>query len=795
MKISLNWIQKYVDLTGITPREIAKKLTMAGIEVEAIDPLAHGTNLVTATVIDARLMENSDHLSICQVDMGAQYGKTQIVCGAPNIKTGQKVIVARPGAELKDVKIGKSSIRGHESNGMICSLLELGIAEKFLSQASIDGIEVLPATTEIGREDVLAMLGLSDTILSLKLLANRPDGLGLYNIAREIALLFDRPIKPWEQVLPPGKKARFNVKVTTTKCPQFTIRTVHGIALGLTPQYMKESLMSMGMRPINPLVDIANYVMLLTGQPLHIYDLDKLEEPALTIVDDRNQKFIALDGQTYDVIDGDIVIMSGKTIACLAGVMGSEHTAVGLKTKNIAIEAANFYSAQIRQTSIRLNLPSESSQRFIKGINPHQAEAVLDLTINLIGEVLGYQSYSSSVSHDVVNHELKRIPFTYETINERLGTKFSKKTIDATLQKVGIIITETKEAIIPAHRIDIDEVADLAEEVIRIQGFEQIDVKLPALTALHAGLRHEQVKLDDIRTLLRHRGLDEIVSYTLLHQKEINKFRFLNQDEVHRLSNPMTDEHEYVRASLLYSMLKVANYNASRQNKSLGIFEISSIETKAIRTTNLGIVLVGDKSLRGQLMTKPYDFYDLKGLLEAMMNVLGIDGGRYRLERVTNYQAELHPGQSATIIVDNRIIGIMGVLSPNAISQFDFNKAPVIMLELDVGLLIKTPTSNTKMAPLSRFPLVMRDLSIIISESYDAQTIIKTIRKTNKELIRQVDIFDIYQGNHIPQGKKSLALTITLNSDRRTLTEGECSDVIEKIKVALAQSFSAAFRT
>ncbi|HOJ45482.1 MAG TPA: phenylalanine--tRNA ligase subunit beta [Bacilli bacterium] len=795
MKVSLNWVNRYVDLHDITPEEIANRLTFAGIEVEGIERRAVGTNLVTAHVLEARLMENSDHLSICQVDMGSKYGTAQIVCGAPNVKTGQKVIVARPGAVLSEVKISKSNIRGHESNGMICSLLELGVDKKFLSQESIEGIEELPEDTPIGREDVLALLGLEDTILNLKLLANRPDALAVYNIARELATLFDRPLKSWQVSLNQGKAPKFEVAVTTDKCPQFSIRTVMGIGHGHTPAHIEHALSAMGMRPISPLVDISNYVMLLTGQPLHIYDIDRLEEAKLTIVDGVKHPFYALDDNEYQTEPSDIAIFSGQTIACLAGVMGSNKTGVTQSTKNIAIEAANFHGATIRQTSIRLNLPSESSQRFIKGINPHQAEAVLDFTIHLIGEVLGYDEYSATIAHDKINHQLKQIPFTYEAINARLGTNFSHAQIDTTLAKVGIKVKSNELlAIIPAHRIDIEGVSDLSEEVIRILGFEHIDVKLPPLTALHAGLSTNQVKTDNIRRYLRDRGLDEVVSYTLLHQREIGKFRLLNQDEVYKLGNPMSDEREYVRGGLLYSLLKVANYNVARQNKNLAMFEISSIETKALRSTYLGAILVGQRYRRGRLDDKPYDFYDAKGLVESMMNILGIEAGRYRFEPLVKCEQELHPGQSATIIIDNKVIGALGTLSPLAYSEFDFKKEPVVLLELDFGYLLGIRVSSLKMSPLSKYPTVSRDLAIIVDKKIDANSLVRVIRKTSKDLIRSVDIFDVYTGQHIDNDKKSIALSIELGSDKKTLTEAECGETIEKIKVALAQTFNASFR-
>jgi len=795
MKVSLNWVNHYVDLHDIAPEEIAKRLTFAGIEVEGIERLAVGTNLVTAHVLDARLMEHSDHLSICQVDMGAKFGTTQIVCGAPNVKTGQKVIVARPGAILSEVTISKSTIRGHESNGMICSLLELGVDKKFLSQDSIDGIEELPIDTPIGREDVLALLGLDDTILNLKLLANRPDALAVYNIARELATLFDRPVKSWQIKLPKGNKPDFIVDVKTDKCPQFSIRTVTGIGSGHTPSYIEHALVAMGMRPISPLVDISNYVMLLTGQPLHIYDIDRLEQKKLTIVDGTRQQFFALDDNEYQTEPSDIAIFSGQTIACLAGVMGSNKTGVTPTTKNIAIEAANFHGATIRQTAIRLNLPSESSQRFVKGINPHQAEAVLDVTIKLVGEVLGYTGYSATIAHDVINHELKQIPFTYEAINARLGTNFSHTQINETLGKVGIKVKNDELiAIIPAHRIDIEGVSDLSEEVIRISGFEHIDVKLSPLTALHAGLSANQVKVDNLRRFLRMRGLDEVVSYTLLHQREIGKFRLLNQDEVYKLNNPMTDEREYVRGGLLYSLLKVANYNVARQNKNLAMFEISSIETKATRSNYLGAILVGQRYRRGRLDAKPYDFFDAKGLVESVMNNLGIEAGRYRFDPLTTREEELHPGQSATIILDNKVIGVLGTLSPLAYTEFDFKKDPVVLLELDLGYLLGVRVSGLKMSPLSKYPTVSRDLAIIVDKKIDANSLIHIIRKTSKELVRSVDIFDVYTGQHIEPEKKSIALSIELGSDKKTLTEAECGEVIEKIKVALAQSFNASFR-
>jgi len=796
MRISLNWINQYVDISRITPEEIARKLTFAGIEVETIDRIAVGTNLVTAYVVEAKKMDGSDHLSLCQVDMGPNFGTTQIVCGAPNIKTGQKVIVARPGAVLDKVKISRSNIRGNESNGMICSLLELGVDDKNFSDDQKDGIEVLPGDTPIGIEDVLKLLGLDDTILSLKLLANRPDAMALYNVAKEIGLLFDLPVKDWKQSLPSGKKPDFTITVNTPKCRLFSIRTVHGICNGTTPEYIKRALSSMGMRPISPLVDISNYVMLLTGQPLHFYDLDKLKGKELVISEQFEGTFTALDDKSYSILKGDIAITNGKELACLAGIMGSNHHGVSATTTSIAIEAAHFDGATIRGTATRLNLLSESSQRFIKGTNPHQIEDVLDLTVLLIKEILGCREYSSTVSHDTVVHQRKEITFTREAINMRLGTSFSMAEIEATLTKIGFDIAHRESkvvALVPFARIDVDGIVDLSEEVIRIQGFEHIDAKLPHLVAINAGFSKGQTRQEALRSLLLNRGLDEILTYTLLNKSEAESYRFLNKDELYRLSNPMTVDREYVRGGLSFSLLQSANYNVARQNKQLAMFELSSIETKHSRSAHLGIVLVGQKSARQMLVTRPYDFYDAKGMFEAIMSLLGIDAARYRYERLTGCP-ELHPGQSAAIHVDNKPCGIIGALSPLGAQPFDFKKLDVVLLEIDLGYILGLKVNPVKMAPLSKFPTVMRDIAVIVEEEVDAATIIKAIRKTNKELIRNVEIFDVYAGTGIPAGKKSIALTMHINSENRTLTDFETNEVIEKVKIALASGFNASFR-
>ena len=482
MKVSLKWLNNYVDLKDLTAESIAQKLTFAGIEVEDIVRLASGTNLVIGEIIECVDHPDSNHLHILKVDEG-KYGIEQIVCGAPNARVGLKVIVARVGAVLPKITIVKSTIRGVESNGMCCSLLELGVDAKYLTEAQINGIEELPSDAVVGNDDVLNYLGLDDTILDLKLLANRSDCLAMQNVAKEVAALFEREVKLPENTKLEVKSSDFKVDSKTSLCRQFSIREIRNIKVKESPKWLKERLIASGVRPINNIVDIGNYVMLLTGQPLHMYDLDKLSSKSLCARSDYEGDFVALDEKTYRLQEGDLVIMNEDKVMCLGGVMGSLSCAVDENTKNVAIEAANFDAKTIRHTSTRLNLISESSQRFVKGINKDQYEYVLNLTANLLIELAEADEIYEIKTYDEIDHTPLVIESSCKEINDRLGSNFEHDLIKHTLERVGIIINDFDgdcfKAHIPNHRIDIKLGADLSEEVIRLLGFEHIKSILP----------------------------------------------------------------------------------------------------------------------------------------------------------------------------------------------------------------------------------------------------------------------------------------------------------------------------
>ena len=797
MLVSLKNIREYVSLDGLTAEEIANGLTFAGVEVEEIRRLASGTNLVIGEIKTCVAHPDSDHLHILNVDLGEKYGEEQIVCGAPNARVGLKVIVARVGAKLPGGEIKAGVIRGVASNGMCCSLLELGVDGKYLTEYQQAGIEELPEDAPVGEEDVLGYLGLDDEVLNLKVLANRPDLLSLFNVAREIGAIFQRKV----EIPEPKELSDFDTDLIvgskTDKCTQFSGKEICGITVKESPKWMKDYLMAMGIRSINNIVDIGNYVMLTTGQPLHMYDADKLPHADLIARDDYEGDFVALDEKTYKVIPGDIVITSNRKPMCLGGVMGSLECAVDEKTTHIYIEAASFDGATIRHTSSRLGLVSESSSRFVKGTNHFQSEFVINYAAQLIKELCDGQEFSDIVTYQSEEYEEKKIPSSIERINGRLGTEFFAKDIKDALERLHfkvIMGPQSFVATVPSWRLDVTCDADLSEEVIRLLGFENVKSTLPCLDTKLGALTLEQNRLKNIRHYFLAKGLDECVTYSLISRKEENLFNLLNNEEHYAILNPLTDEREVFRTHILHSLLKVATYNVARQNKNLALFESAHMISKQSNSQHLAIVLVGNQELEGQMSLLPYDFYHMKGLIEGMMDMLGIESSRYRFERNKQHLDELHPGKSAEIIFQNQVIGRFGELHPNKIGEYDLGKTSAVVLEMNLDSLLSAKVSITKMSPISRFPSVSRDLALVVDKAVVARDLIKAIKVTGKGLVSEAQVFDVYEGEHVEEGKKSIAISVTYSSDDHTLGEKEIIEMENRIKFELTKQFHAELR-
>ncbi|MCQ2772755.1 MAG: phenylalanine--tRNA ligase subunit beta [Bacilli bacterium] len=796
MKVSLKWLNQFVKVDDIDPEVLASKMTFAGVEVEEVLTLAKATGLTIGHIIECEEHPNSDHLHVLKVDEG-KYGIHQIVCGAPNARKGLKVIVAKEGAVLPEVTIVKSTIRGVESDGMCCALYELGVDKKYLSEKQVSGIEELPEDAPVGIDNVLEYLGLDDSILDLKLLANRSDMNAMENVAREVGALLNRPVSfPTYKV--EGKfKSEYTVASKTQKCPLFGMREIKGIKTKPSPKWMQEILTAEGVRSINNVVDIGNFVMLLTGQPLNMYDADKLPAKELVAVDDVEGPFVAMDDKTYNLEKNDLLISSGGEGMCLGGIMTSKACEVDENTTHVLLEAAVFNGASIRRTSNRLGLASESSARFVKGINPDQNEYVMEVTCALLKDLCEATAASETVIYDTLNHDKKVVNTSLSYINGRLGTNFSMEEVVEVLSRDHLAPVVDGDSItvgIPPYRIDMKEGCDVSEEVIRLLGFENITSRLPASNPeVKGGYTPKQLNKQAVRRFLRYSGLSECLTYSLIDEKHKDSFCYLDNGENYVLMNPLTDDRKVLRKNTLYSLLSVASYNIAHQEKDLAIFEISDVDSKAKASTHLSIVLAGISHERGDLVKKPYDFYDAKGLVEGILSLLGIKENRYRIARIDTDKAEFHPGRSAAIYVGRDLVGVMGELHPAALKEFGLGKS-CVGVELDLNYLLDLKVGQDKASIPPRFPSMSRDLALVIGKGVNYADIKNDIKKTDR-LVENVSVFDVYEGEHIGAGKKSLAISISFRSADKTLTDPEVSSVMDKIISALRIKYNAEVRS
>ena len=796
MKASVKLLRRFVDLEGISTSEIVDKLTFAGLEVEDVYSLAQANNLVIGQILECEAHPSSDHLHILQVDLGPKYGVTQIVCGAPNARVGLKVIVARVGAELKSIgiTIQKGVIRGVESNGMCCALTELGVNKMFLNQHQIDGIEELPEDAEVGNENVLEYLGLDDEVIDINVLANRSDCLSVFSLSKEVGALLNRKVKLIDEANFNELPSDIKVKSSTKACSQFSIKLVEGCVTRPSPKWLSAYLMAHGIRSINNIVDIGNYVMILTGQPLHMYDYDKLTSNEFDVRDDYECEFVALDEKTYNVTKGDIVITNNGKIGCLGGVMGALECAVDASTSRIAIESANFNGAQVRRTTVKTGLSSDSSARFIKGINPKQDRYVLNLTASLLVELADAKVVYETVRYSENDGDVAPIECKYSYINKRLGTKFSKEEINNVLTSLGIEITEIDEdtfnAVPPCHRIDLKCNADLSEEVFRFIGLKTITPTLPEMVTTVGAYTVKQLKKKRIREHLINNGVNEILTYTLISPTQDEKVFTLNNDESVKLMNPMTVEHSIVRRGLLASALDVLNYNLSRQNKDIALFEVSDVTTKTNRYQELVLVLNGEDSIRGALNKKPYDFYDVYGYFDAIMQILGIDEKRYKVVRLTD-EPYFHPGRSVAIYIGKERVGVIGELHPKV--SKDYPRTYVLNINLTKFLEMKV--SQTKMAQISRYPAVDRDYALIVNKNVLVGDIIRACKKESRGIVASVQVFDVYEGEFLPENMKSIAIKIRYSSLEATLKDDQIKPVENAILSSLNKNFGAYLRS
>jgi len=785
MNISYNWLKEYLDF-DLEPEEVAAALTSIGLEtggVEEVQTIKGGLEgLVIGEVLTCEEHPNSDHLHICKVNVGEQV--LPIVCGAPNVRKGLKVIVALPGANLPGgitIKAGK--IRGEESNGMLCSMAELGLESKFLSPEDKEGIHELPQEAPVG-EDPIKYLKMDDEIIDFELTANRGDLLSVLGMAHEVAAIYNKKVKNIDLQYDENNRNitdEFNIKVETENCSMLLVKKVENVTIKESPEFIKNRLIASGIRPINNVVDISNYVMLETGQPLHFYDADTLKGRLEVRMAKNGEKLTTLDGIERILSEENIVISDGEKAIGLAGVMGGLETEVTTNTKNIIIESAIFNPVKIRMTSKEI-LRSEASNRFEKGLDPNRTYMAIERSCNLLQKYAGAEIVGGLEKYDTTDLSNKKIEITYNNINSLLGSDISKKDVLDIFERLGFGYEEKEEKIIvevPRRRIDVNIKEDLIEEVGRIYGVNNIKGKLP-MTPTKLG-SYDKTKRQ-IRNKLIDLGLNETLSYVLVNEKEANDFTTDNP-EVVKLLAPMTEERNALRHSIIPSLLKIYEYNKSHYNKDVCIFEIGKTFYKKDEE-------YGEENKIAGLMTGNYylgiekkqvDFYIIKGIVEELLDYLGY-GNRYSFVIKENLPKELHPGQSALISVNNDIVGIIGKIHPQKV------KENVYVFEINLEKLLAKKVGKMKYKEISKYPSIKKDLAIITNKEVEAQEIATLIKKSAGSLLLNTEVFDVYTGKGIEENKKSIAYSLEFGANDRTLTDEEINNILEKIIANLTKN-------
>ncbi|MFV0550806.1 MAG: phenylalanine--tRNA ligase subunit beta [Anaerorhabdus sp.] len=795
MKISTNWLKEYVSLEGVTPLQLADALTTAGLEIEGVDPVAKGTNLVIGEVLTCVPHPDSDHLNVCSVEYGE--GPTQIVCGAPNCKAGIKVIVAKVGAELPDITIKAAKVRGQESNGMLCSLRELGVNEKYLTEAQVNGIEILPEDAVVGNTEVLKYLGYDDVVLDASQTPNRADCMAMWSVAYEVGAVLRREVKlpNCENNANTGSKTTLKINSTSEKCPHFLGKVIGNVTVKESPKWMIDYLHAAGIRAINNVVDISNYVMLETEQPLHFYDLAKMPHREITVVDDVELKLTALDGIEYDVQKGDLVITTGGEPTGIAGIMGGDDSKIDETTKGIIIEAAHFNHVAIRNTSKRLGLSTEAASRYTKGLEPLAQNKAMDRAVQLLIELADATNLEETVEFGSSNYEPVQVTETLEHCNKLLGTNFELTEVVEVLKALNFNPTVNGTAItctIPSYRTDILISEDIDEEVIRLIGYNRLETTLPTMEATAGQLSHRQLLRRTTKATMTGVGLREVITYTLVKSQFVDEAVLPFGEHIH-LASPMSEDRKYVRNNLMQSLLECVSYNQARSATNVNLFEISNVYEKDIVQERVGIIL--SESLQKSKLHKieiKSDFYTLKGLVTVWLDKLGFNSNRITIKENTLDTKHFHPYRSATIYLQNELIGIFGEVHPSLVKEWDIK--PCVYAEIIFDCLVQNKAQKVKFAPLDRYPSVSRDIALVVEQNVSAQSILEIIQKVGKKLIKSTEVFDIYQGDHVEKGYKSVALSIIYQANDHTLKDEEVNEVHQEILKTLESNLNAKLR-
>ncbi|HDA2808937.1 TPA: phenylalanine--tRNA ligase subunit beta [Staphylococcus aureus] len=794
MLISNEWLKEYVTIDD-SVSNLAERITRTGIEVDdLIDYTKDIKNLVVGFVKSKEKHPDADKLNVCQVDIGEDE-PVQIVCGAPNVDAGQYVIVAKVGGRLPGgIKIKRAKLRGERSEGMICSLQEIGISSNYIPKSFESGIYVF-SESQVPGTDALQALYLDDQVMEFDLTPNRADALSMIGTAYEVAALYNTKMtKP--ETTSNELELSANDELTVTienedKVPYYSARVVHNVTIEPSPIWMQARLIKAGIRPINNVVDISNYVLLEYGQPLHMFDQDAIGSQQIVVRQaNEGEKMTTLDDTERELLTSDIVITNGQTPIALAGVMGGDFSEVKEHTSNIVIEGAIFDSVSIRHTSRRLNLRSESSSRFEKGIATEFVDEAVDRACYLLQTYANGKVLKDRVSSGELGAFITPIDITADKINRTIGFDLSQNDIVTIFNQLGFD-TEINDDVItvqvPSRRKDITIKEDLIEEVARIYGYDDIPSTLPVFEKVTSGqLTDRQYKTRMVKEVLEGAGLDQAITYSLVSKEDATAFA-MQQRQTIDLLMPMSEAHASLRQSLLPHLIEAASYNVARKNKDVKLFEIGNVffangeGELPDQVEYLSGILTGDYVVnQWQGKKETVDFYLAKGVVDRVSEKLNLEFS-YRRADIDG----LHPGRTAEILLENKVVGFIGELHPTLAADNDLKRTYVFELNFDALMAVSVGYINYQ--PIPRFPGMSRDIALEVNQNIPAADLLSTIHVHGGNILKDTLVFDVYQGEHLEKGKKSIAIRLNYLDTEETLTDERVSKVQAEIEAALIE--------
>lgn len=794
MLISNEWLKEYVTIDD-SVSNLAERITRTGIEVDdLIDYTKDIKNLVVGFVKSKEKHPDADKLNVCQVDIGEDE-PVQIVCGAPNVDAGQYVIVAKVGGRLPGgIKIKRAKLRGERSEGMICSLQEIGISSNYIPKSFESGIFVF-SESQVPGTDALQALYLDDQVMEFDLTPNRADALSMIGTAYEVAALYNTKMtKP--ETTSNELELSANDELTVTienedKVPYYSARVVHDVTIEPSPIWMQVRLIKAGIRPINNVVDISNYVLLEYGQPLHMFDQDAIGSQQIVVRQaNEGEKMTTLDDTERELLTSDIVITNGQTPIALAGVMGGDFSEVKEHTSNIVIEGAIFDPVSICHTSRRLNLRSESSSRFEKGIATEFVDEAVDRACYLLQTYANGKVLKDRVSSGELGAFITPIDITADKINRTIGFDLSQNDIVTIFNQLGFD-TEINDDVItvqvPSRRKDITIKEDLIEEVARIYGYDDIPSTLPVFEKVTSGqLTDRQYKTRMVKEVLEGAGLDQAITYSLVSKEDATAFA-MQQRQTIDLLMPMSEAHASLRQSLLPHLIEAASYNVARKNKDVKLFEIGNVffangeGELPDQVEYLSGILTGDYVVnQWQGKKETVDFYLAKGVVDRVSEKLNLEFS-YRRADIDG----LHPGRTAEILLENKVIGFIGELHPTLAADNDLKRTYVFELNFDALMAVSVGYINYQ--PIPRFPGMSRDIALEVDQNIPAADLLSTIHAHGGNILKDTLVFDVYQGEHLEKGKKSIAIRLNYLDTEETLTDERVSKVQAEIEAALIE--------